>query len=91
MNLQEVKVFINNCNLDELKTIGQVIKERRLREDNRIKSNLHIGDRVTSNDYKWIYGICTVIKINPKTIIVRSDAFTEIRVTPRLLHKVQNL
>ncbi len=87
MNLLEAKTFVRNCSKDELndliRTINAVQKNRR----DEIKSQFDRGDRVTSDDPRWYYGVGTIEKINRKNIVVRCNGRL-INVSPSLLKKV---
>lgn len=86
MNLLEAKTFARNCSKDELneliRTINSIQKARR----NEIKSQFERGDRVTSDDPRWIYGIGIIEKINRKNIVVRCNGRL-INASPTLLKK----
>ena len=87
MDLLAVRNFIRECTKDELSVIIHAIKTRQKNVRDLAKSQFSIGDRVTSDHWKWIWGDGTVEKINRKNLVIRTSSGL-VNASPALIKKV---
>lgn len=74
MNVTEIRAYLRTAPMDEIRQIAQVTSSRIKSERSQAKAQFRPGDRVTSDNPRWIYGQGTIVKILRKYILVETNA-----------------
>lgn len=74
MNVTDIRAYLRTAPMDEVRQINQVAADRIKSERKKAKAQFGVGDLVTSDNPRWIYGTGTITGILRKYILVETSA-----------------
>jgi len=88
MNITEIRDYLRTAPMDEVKQVAQITSMRIKSERKEAKAQFAPGDRVNSDNPKWIYGPATVTKVLRKYVAVETDGGSRFKVPPTWLKHI---
>ena len=74
MNVTEIRDYLRTAPMDEIRQVASITSSRIKGERKQAKAQFGVGDRVDSDNPRWIYGPATVTRILRKYIAVETDS-----------------